>query len=799
MLEGDAKNSLVDTDIKEEVKGNPKTKWIIISVICGAVVIAGIVVLVVFLLQDDDIKENDDSGEKKLKFLTWAEAHEKAKAKVKEFTVEEKLNLIFGTQNMQKKTEDGGCVGAIDPIEGKFGGICLQDGPAGVRFSTSTQSWQAGINTAATFNKTLMYEVGKAQGKEFREKGVNIALTPAMNIQRSPQGGRLWECFGDDPFLSGEAATQVIKGVQSNGVIACAKHYIGNDQETDRQFTSSNIKEQAYYEIYFEPFYRSINDAEVGSIMSAYSSLNGTFCVRNNRIIQQILKNKYGYKGFVMSDWWAIKDDSPDNFNSGCDMNMPGGKYEGADWYGRDQSFWTNFGSLLGKEITYERLDDAVERILAPMYKLDQFSSDVKYPEIDLMKNTITNDTKRINREAATQSTVLLKNDDNILPIKNMAGKTIAIIGNDALDSPCIRDSDCSCKSKDNEIYRGHIALGYGSGTTYFKYLINPLDAITERAEKEGIKIISSGEITEEVVEVDGKNITVGKEDIQKAKDAAKLADLCIVFINADSGEQYISLEKSIGDRHDLDAWHSGNDLVNAVLESNKPVIVVISSPGPINLPWLDKVKGVVFSGLGGAESGNAITSILFGDYNPSGHLPYIWALKENYPSQIEIYTNPHPPTIEYAEGVFVGQRYFDKYNKPYTFPFGYGLSYTTFELVQNSLSASMPKDGLKINFSVKNTGTIKGETVPMVFLKFPDTIKTEEGYPDKLFKGFDKKWVNPNEEVKFEILVDPHALSYYNIDQANYVRPTEGKYTVYVGFDARDYNKLQTEVNASF
>ena len=776
MLEGDAKNSLVDTDIKEEMKGNPKTKWIIISVVCGAVVIAGIVVLVVFLLKDDEEEE-----EKKLKFLTWAEAHEKAKAKVKEFTVEEKLNLIFGTQNMQKKTEDGGCVGAIDPVEGKFGGICLQDGPAGVRFSTSTQSWQAGINTAATFNKTLMYEVGKAQGKEFREKGVNVALTPAMNIQRSPQGGRLWECFGDDPFLSGEAATQVIKGVQSNGVIACAKHYIGNDQETDRQFTSS------------------INDAEVGSIMSAYSSLNGTFCVRNKRILQNILKDKYGYKGFVMSDWWAIKDDSPDNFNSGCDMNMPGGKYEGADWYGRDQSFWTNFGSLLGKEITYERLDDAVERILAPMYKLDQFSSDVKYPEIDLMKNTITDETKRINREAATQSTVLLKNDDNILPIKNMAGKTIAIIGNDALDSPCIRDSDCSCKSKDNEIYRGHIALGYGSGTTYFKYLINPLDAITERAEKEGIKIISSGEITEEVVEVDGKNITVGKEDIQKARDAAKLADLCIVFINADSGEQYISLEKSIGDRHDLDAWHSGNDLVNAVLESNKPVIVVISSPGPINLPWLDKVKGVVFSGLGGAESGNAITSILFGDYNPSGHLPYIWALKENYPSQIEIYTNPHPPTIEYAEGVFVGQRYFDKYNKPYTFPFGYGLSYTTFELVQNSLSASMTKDGLKINFSVKNIGTIKGETVPMVFLKFPNTIKTEEGYPDKLFKGFDKKWVNPNEEVKFEILVDPHALSYYNIDQANYVRPTEGKYTVYVGFDAKDYNKLQTEVNASF
>ena len=792
MLEGDAKNSLVDTDIKEEMKGNPKTKWIIISVVCGAVVIAGIVVLVVFLLKDDEEEE-----EKKLKFLTWAEAHEKAKAKVKEFTVEEKLNLIFGTQNMQKKTEDGGCVGAIDPVEGKFGGICLQDGPAGVRFSTSTQSWQAGINNAATFNRTLMYEVGKAQGKEFREKGVNIALTPAMNIQRSPQGGRLWECFGDDPFLSGEAATQVIKGVQSNGVIACAKHYIGNDQETNRHKTSSNIKEQAYYEIYFEPFYRSINDAQVGSIMSAYSSLNNTFCVKNKRILQDILKDKYGYKGFVMSDWWAITDNGTENFNSGCDMNMPGGMYEGANWYGRDQSFWSNFSNLMGKEITYERLDDAVERILAPMYKLDQFSSDVKYPKVDLMKNTITDETKRINREAATQSNVLLKNENNILPIKNMAGKTIAIIGNDAFESPCIKDSDCSCKVDGNNIFRGHLGLGYGSGTTYFNYTTYPLAAITERAKKEGINIISSGEITEEKTTVDTHEFFEGKENIDKAKEVAGQADLCIVFIMADSGEHYINLEKSIGDRYNLDAWHGGNDLVEAVYSVNQNIIVVINSPGPINLPWLEKVKGLVHSGLGGAESGNAIASILFGDYNPSGHLPYIWAEKENYPSEIDIFSDPD--SIEYAEGVFVGQRYFDKYNKPYTFPFGYGLSYTTFELVQNSLSASMTKDGLKINFSVKNTGTMRGETVPMVFLKFPDTITTEEGYPDKLLKGFDKKWVNPNEEVKFEILVDPHALSYYNIDQANYVRPTEGKYTVYVGFDAKDYNKLQTEVSASF
>jgi beta-glucosidase len=294
------------------------------------------------------------------------------------------------------------------------------------------------------------------------------------------------------------------------------------------------------------------------------------------------------------------------------------------------------------------------------------------------------------------------------------------------------------------------MALGYGSGTTYFKYSISPLSAITERAEKEGINIISSVEISETQETIDGHTLDVGKEDIEKAKEVAEKADLCIVFINADSGEYYISLERSIGDRYNLDAWHSGNELINAVLEKNKEVIVVINSPGPINLPWLNDIKGLIFSGLGGAESGNGITNILFGDYNPSGHLPYIWGELNNYPTQIDIF-NP-PSNYEYTEGVFVGQRYFDKYNKPYIFPFGYGLSYTTFEFVENSLSVKMTEEGLYVNFEVKNIGDLEGETVPMVFLKFPDNIRTEEGYPDKLFKGFDKKLIKPNEIVKFEI-----------------------------------------------
>ena len=795
MLEGDAKDSLVENDIKEEIKKSPNKTRIILFVTIGAVVSGIIVVLVIYFIRNS----LEEESKKELKFISWEEAHQKAEEKMKLFSIDEKLSILFGIQNMQKKPEDKGCVGAIEPIKEKFGGICLQDGPAGVRFSTSTQSWQAAINTVSTFNKSLMYEVGKAQGKEFREKGVNVALTPAMNIQRNPQGGRIWESFGDDPFLAGVAATQIIKGIQSNGVIACAKHYVGNDQETNRKNSSSNIKEQALWEIYLEPFIRSVQDAEVGAIMAAYNAINYTYVINNTRIVQNYLKEKIGYRGYVMSDWWAITSDDPNIFTSGIDMNMPGGKYEGDKSIGRNESFWSKFKDHLGNEIPYERLDDAVERILAPMFKLDQFNEDIKFPEIDLMKNTITEETKKLNFEAAMQSNILLKNENNILPLKNMRNKTIAIIGNDADESPCIRDSDCSCKSKTNNIYKGHIALGYGSGTTYFNYSISPLSAISARAQKEGINIKTSVDITKEKEIISNHTIDVGKENIYKAKEIAKDADICIVFLSADSGEQYISLEQSVGDRYDLNAWHSGNELVEAVLEVNDNVIVIINAPGPINLPWLDKIKALIFSGFGGAESGNGITSILFGDYNPSGHLPYVWAELDNYPSKIDIFSNP--TYYDYNEGVFVGQRYFDKNNLNYTFPFGFGLSYTEFEFVNNSLYAAMTKEGLNITFEVKNIGNMEGETVPMVFLKFPENIQTEEGYPDKLFKGFDKKFIKPNESVSFEIFVDDHALSYYNIfeDEGKFVRPTEGNYIVYVGFDAKNYNLLKIEIDANF
>jgi beta-glucosidase len=326
----------------------------------------------------------------------------------------------------------------------------------------------------------------------------------------------------------------------------------------------------------------------------------------------------------------------------------------------------------------------------------------------------------------------------------------------------------------------GTLALGWGSGTTDFKYVADPLSSITERAKKDNIEIVSSGE-----------------DDAEAGAEVAKDADLAIVFVQADSGEEYIVVEGNKGDRLDLDLWHNGNELVDAVASVNKNTIVVIHAPGPVNVPFIDKVKGIVFAGMPGQESGNAIADVLFGDVNPSGHLPYTWAPREDFPADVNY--DPSLPgggeektQYDYNEGLFVGYRWFDKQGIDPIFAFGYGLSYTTFEY--SNLKAQLEEDGLHVTLTVTNTGDVAGAAVPMIFLSFPDVVKD---YPSRLFKGFDKVLLEAGESKEVNILVDNHGLSYYDVDAADFVKPAEGEYTVLAGSNARDL-PLKVSVSAN-
>ena len=349
--------------------------------------------------------------------------------------------------------------------------------------------------------------------------------------------------------------------------------------------------------------------------------------------------------------------------------------------------------------------------------------------------------------------------------------------------------------------------MGYGSGATIFNYLIDPLSAITEKANNLGISIVSYGKLTSKSETNYGVETQIGEEDITGINNLLAQntdIDLCLIFIMANSGEELLYLERSHGDRYDMDAWHNGNQLVKNVTQSGscKKKVVVINAPGPINVDdWLNDVDGVVFSGMGGGESGNGLADVLFGDLNPSGHLPYVWGRLEDYPGTID-FTPSYEEflTYEYSEGVFVGQRYFDLKGHTPIFPFGYGLSYTTFTFPDALTSTyDSTKKILTATFNVKNEGDFDGDVVPMLFLKFPTIDEYgADGYPSKLFKGFDKVFIKKGETKSVTITVDQHALSYFSVLD-NKFKMGSGEYTVYIGLNGgNDYNKLTANVNIS-
>ena len=809
--ENDNHNIQQHLEIAVEKKDNKdeeiskKIKYIIFLMGITLILVATIIIFIIFFANQDDEDEEDKSS--------WDISYQKAEKFINKLNLTEQVNLLFGTQNMKgssianKSEKEFLCVGQIDPFENsdvKFKGMCLQDGPGGVRFAMGTSiSWQASINTAATFNKQIMYDVGKAQGKECKIKGINTFLGPCANMMRSPQGGRAWEAYGDDPFLTGVCAAEVVKGIQSEGVIATLKHFVGNDQETYRKASSSNIDLSALMDIYAEPFYRTIHDGELGAIMTGYNAINNTYCDENYHLLNDILRNKLEFRGFIMSDWWGVYSNHTNTINSGLDLNMPGGYTENPhdeehryDNIGREHSYWSHLEDYVKeKKVEEKRIKEAATHIIATMYQMNQMED---YPNIDLYKETKTEENKKLQRKAATESQVLLKND-GILPLKNQKISKIAVIGNDAFQQDCIGASDISCKNKTNEVFNGHIALGYGSGTTDFSYLVSPVEAIENLAEKYNIEIIGSGKLNYTDEERNGTIVHVSAiEDIDSGVDAAKNSDISIIFVKATSGEEYLQVENTIGDRPDLDVLHNGNELIEKCAEVSDNIIVVINAPSVVNIPWKDKVRAIIFSGFPGSESGNAIADVLFGEVNPSGHLPFVWGEYEDYPHKIEFLNNltiinnetgktwkdifrydgidsfglqdneigHEKEQYNYTEGLYIGQRWFNKKNKEPIFPFGHGLSYSTYEY--SNLEVYTDKNGLKAEFIVKNNSTESGQVVPMLFLTFPDEIGD---YPKHILKGFEKEKIEPGESKNIIIKVDNHALSYFDVEKNTYIK----------------------------
>ena len=736
-----------------------KTCWFIIALLVAALLVLafGSKWILRFVTPTDGLSPPWYPSPQGGTLEAWRESYEKASTMVAKMNLVEKVNITTGTGWATNL-----CVGNTGPaVHVGFPMLCLQDGPLGIRFADNATAWPAGITAAATWNKDLMYRRGKALGLEHRLKGVNVLLGPSMGpLGRMPAGGRNWEGFGPDPVLAGVAAAQTIKGIQDEGVMATAKHFIANEQEHYRQpwawgtpnALSANIDDRTLHELYLWPFADSVR-VGVASVMCSYQMVNNSYACGNSKLMNGILKDELGFQGFVQSDWLAQRSGAASAL-AGLDMSMPG---DGEFWNDRDP-FWGEklTEAALNGSVPMERINDMATRIVAAWYQLKQdnktrwpapppegdggpnfssFTDDQtgkihpdsgdeatavvnKFVDVQGSGNDFHGD---LARKIAAEGTVLVKNVDSILPLRpegpprDPPGSKyrVGVYGEDAAANP---DGPNACEDRNCNV--GTLAVGWGSGAVEFPFLTPPIDALTSSFDHRAVDIYlaRTNDLPKDVVE------------------GIPTQDLCIVFINSDAGEGFTSWQ-GVTDRLDLDPQKEGDELVQKVADNCKQTIVVVHAVGPVILERFadhPNVKAIVLANLPGEESGNALADVLFGRVDASGRLPYTVgkSLKDYGPGGQIMYkpkfTELTAPQQDFTEGLLIDYRYFDAQDITPRCEFGFGLSYTTFDFSNLVLTELKPKTPVS---SSRPTSTVEPPSYPT---ELPDISNATwpEGFP---------------------------------------------------------------------
>ncbi|KAL1855107.1 hypothetical protein Plec18167_002093 [Paecilomyces lecythidis] len=747
----------------------------------------------------------------------WEDAMAKAKHFVSQLTLEEKADIVTGTP--------GPCVGNIVAIPRlNFNGLCLQDGPLAIRVADYASVFAAGVSAASSWDREILYQRGRAMGEEFRAKGAHVALGPVAGpLGRSAYSGRNWEGFAADPYLTGVAMEETITGYQDAGVQATAKHFIGNEQETQRNPTadpngtvtdvlqesvSANIDDRTMHELYLWPFANAVR-AKAASFMCSYNRLNGSYACENSKALNGLLKEELGFQGYVMSDWGGTHSGLA-SIESGLDMDMPGGiglygmAFDAGSFFGGNITAAVNNGSL-----ATSRLDDMITRIMTPYYWLGQ---DKDFPSVDpsgadlntfsprstwLRQFNLTGPSSRdvrgnhgeLIRRHGAAATILLKNEKNALPLR--APKSIAVFGNDAGD-------DTQGFYNQDDFEYGTLSVGGGSGTGRLTYLVSPLAAINARAAKDNT-----------LVQQWLNNTLITTTNITDLWIPAA-PDACLVFLKTWAEEGL--------DRESLDPDWEGNKVVDSVANDCNNTIVITHSSGINVLPWADhpNVTAILAAHYPGQESGNSIVDILYGDVNPSGHLPYTIAYNAsdyNAPPTTAVKTTgKYDWQSWFDEKLEIDYRYFDAHNLSVRYEFGYGLSYTTFEL--NNIEIERLVDNISskpeaqkiepggnpvlwdimynVTIEVTNTGDVSGSAVPQLYVSFPDSAPA--GTPPRQLRGFDKVHLEPGDTqiVSFELA--RRDISFWDIVNQDWLIP-EGEFTFHVGFSSRN---LKTSIKAT-
>lgn len=601
----------------------------------------------------------------------------------------------------------------------------LQDGPAGVADgATGVTAFPAALALAASWDTGLMRQYAADIAAEERGKGAGVQLAPMLNLARVPQAGRNFESFGEDPFLAAAMARAGVSGIQSQGVIAAAKHFVGNEQETDRTMASSDVDERTLQEIYYPPFRAAVR-AGAGAVMGSYNRVNGRHgCEMES--LDSVLRGAWGFDGFVMTDWNADFS-AVAAANDGLDLEMPG----------IDGDFSAALESAVNSgQVPLSRLDGMICRLLATMFRFGLFDT----PSAgDLAADVTSPAHTTFARSAAAQGMVLLKNAGNALPLNPAAIASIAVIGSAAATAP--------------------ISTGLGSGSVILPYEVTPLQGIINRA---------GAGVSVRFQQGDGGTIA-------QAAQLAQQCDVAVVFAGERAGEG--------NDRAGLSLPGDINELISAVALANSRTIVVLNTSGPVLMPWINRVPAVLAAWYPGQENGNAAAAVLFGDVNPAGRLPVTFP---GSATEIPTGTPDQYPGIDghvsYSENLRLGYRWYDANLKTPLFPFGHGLSYTTFTYYGLSIGTPTPAGQVEIAVTVRNSGGRLGGEVVQLYLGFP----AGAGEPPRQLKGFRKVVIPAEETQRVSFPLTAEELACWDPATRGW-QIFPGTYTVFVGSSSRD------------
>lgn len=711
---------------------------------------------------------------------------------VDQLTLDEKISMIHGAGLFRTESVE------------RLGLPCVKmsDGPMGVRKEFADNRWIPAGTTddyttylpcnsalASTWSRHLAYKTGQILGAEARGRGKDVILSPGINIKRSPLCGRNFEYMSEDPYLISELVVPEIKGIQENDVAACVKHFIANNQELSRLTVDTIMDDRTLREIYLPGFDAACNRANSYSIMGAYNKFRGVQCCENTYILNQILREEWGYDGTVISDWGGVST-TYGTAMSGMDIEMS------VTFQFDDYFFAKPLKEAVEKgEISELVINEKVSHILLMMYRLKMIGPDADSRSAGCY-HSAEHTLGALN--VARESVILLKNEENRLPIVPSKTKKLAVIGHNAAAVHSNGGGSAEIKALYEispllgikNAFGGNTDVQYAMG--YFSPEINPVRDVSWQdaaiQDEDWLEMASMPDF--EIMELR-----------KKASDPVLVKQLRDEAVALAANSEQVVLVCGLNhiydveglDRPNMTLPFEQNALIDEVLDVNPNTILVIVAGSPIEMPWLKKAKSILWCYYAGMETGTAIGEVLTGQFNPCGKLAETFPLRyeDTYPAKLGEFAQPK--VLHYRDGIYVGYRYYETYQVPVAFCFGHGLSYTSFTYGKGTLHPSDGSD-LLITVPVTNTGSIPGKEIVQLYVSHPDSSVHR---PAKELKAFDKISLEPGETKEVNFLLSPDAFAYYS-EEAGTFLTEEGEYLLHIGTSLQDIRVLM-EVSISF